>query len=311
MRHINRTSPVLPYGGQDRQTAQRAATFRRTHRVGQVLHGKVLRWVRGGMAWVHVGGHELLAELQARPEQGVPLRFLVVQLVPEIILREVAEEDAANARAMLVPQVVVREYLAARDALDGMLHERLWPDVAVSAGPSKGDGRAVLRAFAEFMEQDAPALTGYTAVQRALFGVNHLLQSAAVGRLWYLPWCMPRARGIELLVHATGRDAARYTLGANLPVLGHTLVQCLAATERMAYRLFLERDSHAELVERVCSPDEVVPASSVSTNCLNAGTQLACLGAGGLPEGMYDVLSSVLSRLVSGGPGGSGLNRQA
>lgn len=324
MRPLNRTSPLYwqdagqsSSAGQD--SAGRAAAFRRSHHVGQILHGKVLRWVRGGMAWVHVGGQELLAQLQTKPEAGVPLRFLVEQLVPDIILKEVDGDAAATAYPNVSPGDLIRQYLEARDAFDAVLHDRLWPSIASSSDTSpdtSATAPAALAAVATFVSEDAEALALFTQVQQHRLNVNLLLTATRSGTLHYLPWLMPEAKGVELLLPSENAGTARITASAQLPACGRTLIQCLAGTERMAYRLFLERaqsehsghpsgrlETVATLAATVCRirdeqrPQQVLP--------------IACLGCGPLPAGIHDVLTSILRPAGLSGDTSGSLNRRA
>ena len=320
MRPLNRTSPLYwqdagqsPSAGQD--SAGRAAAFRRSHHVGQILHGKVLRWVRGGMAWVHVGGQELLAQLQTKPEAGVPLRFLVEQLVPDIILKEVDGDETAAANQSISPADLIRQYLEARDAFDAMLHARLWPSI-VSPADIPDAAPAALTAFATFVSDDAEALALFTQVQGHRLNVNQLLAATRSGTLHYLPWLMPQAHAMEILMPSENTGTARITASAQLPACGRTLIQCLAGTERMAYRLFLERarSEHSGPPSGRSEPVATLAATVCRIRDEHRPQQLlpiVCLGCGPLPAGIHDVLTSILRPAgLSGGTSGS-LNRRA
>jgi len=310
---------------QDRDSGNRAAAFRRAHRPGQVLHGRMLRFVRGNMAWVNVAGHELLAELRTRPEPGVPLLFLVEQTLPDILLRELDPEEARHYQAHppRTPQDIARDYLAARDALDSLLHQRLWP--ASPAGDTPHAARAFQgkAAFTAFIAQDAEALAAFTLVQRHRLAVNRMLAERNSGELYHLPWLLPQARGVELLRAQGEHGVLRLTIGAVLPRLGRTLVQALAGSEKLAYRLFLE---HAETTRHPgaqaggASQAHTPPSAQPSQVVRNAATAHAspealcrqrdaaqttgypavCLGSGPLPPGIHDILSGLLGPAAHG-----------
>ncbi|GFM38175.1 hypothetical protein [Desulfovibrio psychrotolerans] len=310
---------------QDRDSGNRAAAFRRAHRPGQVLRGRMLRFVRGTMAWVNVAGHELLAELHTRPEPGVPLHFLVEQTVPDILLRELDPEEARHYQAHppRTPQDIARDYLTARDALDALLHQRLWPLApagdtphAASASQSKAD-------FSAFIAQDAEALAAFTLVQRHRLTVNRLLAERNSGELYHLPWLLPLARGVELLRAQGEHGVLRLTIGAVLPRLGRTLVQALAGSEKLAYRLFLE---HAEAsrpaggqgngapqahnLPSAQPPPDVRGATATQSPpealCRQRDAAqttrypAVCLGSGPLPPGIHDILSGLLGPVSHG-----------
>ncbi len=292
MKSINRTSTIGPEGNRDHAASRdRAANFRRTHHVGQILHGRLIRHLRGNQAWVHVGGHELIAELRSQPEPGVPLRFLVVQLLPDILLREITEDEAARHAGTATPHAIIKAYISGRDALDALLHAHLWPTLpALPVRAPLTQLEARRQVVADFIAGNDEALTTFTAMRLALAGVNALLASAAQGTLRYMPWLLPQGRSVELL-HSRGEQASvRLILGAELPGSGRSLIQCLAGTERMAYRLFLERADHADAVETLCrTMDAAAGPEALPT---------ACLGAGPLPHGMHDVLTCILPAAV-------------
>lgn len=269
----------------------KAAAFRRAHRVGQILHGRLLRWIRGNMALVNVGGQELVAELHAKPESGVPLRFLVVQLLPDILLREIGDEEAARYAAPS-RRDSMHAYMTARNTLDALLHDRLWSRHDLRTAHF-ADLHHVHTLFANFIAEDAEALTLFTEVNRCLLPVNNLLAATNTGFLKYLPWLLPQARAVELLCAQGEHGTMRLTIGAILPGSGRSLIQCLAGSERMAYRLFLERAETAHAAEPLCQQrDALRPASAFP---------VLCLGCGPLPPGIHDVLSSALPPEAFGG----------
>lgn len=352
---------------QDRDSGNRAAAFRRAHRPGQVLHGRMLRFVRGNLAWVNIAGHELLAELRTRPEPGVSLHFLVEQTMPDILLRELDPEEARRhlAHPPRTPQDIARDYLAARDALDSLLHQRLWPaflsgetggqaalginadrinladlaDAPGLTGPigpvspvgpvGSGDITHAVRtsrgkaAFTAFIAQDAEALAAFTLVQRHRLAVNRMLAERNSGELYHLPWLLPQARGVELLRAQGEHGVLRLTIGAVLPRLGRTLVQALAGSEKLAYRLFLEHaettrsaDTQAGGAPRAHTPPSAQPSpvvrnaaaaqSSPEALCRQRGAAqttgypAVCLGSGPLPPGIHDILSGLLGPAAHG-----------
>ncbi|UZP66852.1 hypothetical protein N1030_14735 [Desulfovibrio mangrovi] len=314
MKPLNRTTPVNWQGqgtttGQE--TASRAAAFRRSHHVGQILHGKILRWVRGGMAWVHVGGQELLAQLHTTPEAGVALRFLVVQLVPEIILKEVDEDSTHATGHTLSPADIIRDYLAARDALDAHLHKHLWPTLSLDEdntvstdgmAPQGGAASPARNAFITHISQHEEGLALFTTLQHSLLRVNALLAASRSGVLCHLPWLLPEARGVEMLLPPRTEGTTKITFGAVFPASGHVLIQCLAGTERMAYRLFLERAA-PKVAATVCRVRDARRQQHA--------TQLSCLGCGPLPAGIHDVLTSILHPAGLSGSTSGSLNRRA
>lgn len=90
MRIRGQGSSSTGFGGQ-RQDSERSERFRRGHRAGQKVQGRIVEWEAPGLAWVEIDGQRLLAQVSQDSELGLIRRFLILKLSPEIVLKEITK----------------------------------------------------------------------------------------------------------------------------------------------------------------------------------------------------------------------------
>lgn len=82
------------FGQSARDGSQRRRdNFRRTHRAGQRVRGRILEWRGQDLAWVEIDGHGLMAQVTRNSALGLERSFLIVSLDPEIVLRELTGQQ--------------------------------------------------------------------------------------------------------------------------------------------------------------------------------------------------------------------------
>lgn len=117
-------------------TGSRSASFRRAHRVGQVVRGVVLRPETGEtglalFAWLRVDSHELLADVGRTVEPGEAMLLRIDALEPDIVLRELrgGEHGGGPSLAQIVPT-----FRAERDRFEALLSGAAgWPESVLAA----------------------------------------------------------------------------------------------------------------------------------------------------------------------------------
>ncbi len=75
----------------------RSDSFRHKHHLGQKVKGTILKYISDDMAWISIDGNKLLAQLKSTHQVGSRLTFLIKQLVPDIVLKEIFEFDSDKA----------------------------------------------------------------------------------------------------------------------------------------------------------------------------------------------------------------------
>lgn len=227
------------------QGGDRPGAFRRRHRPGERLAGRVLRREAPGLAWVDFQGLELLASIASDPEPGETLLFEVLRTDPDIVLREIPVARAAGDP--LGP--AADAFWAARSQFEANaapLREAL-----EAAGPGPARRQA---AFARALDA-APGLEAlFRTLEQARAAASALTAARGAGSLEYRPWLMPRALSGEMLVAGRparpgGEAVTETTFSFAVPGPGQCELRLLESATRASARLLAEHpDKAAELL---------------------------------------------------------------
>ncbi|MDD3310660.1 hypothetical protein [Pseudodesulfovibrio sp.] len=239
-------------GGDDRSTA-----FRRGRRPGQKVRGRVLKRVADDMAWVEIEGHRLLAQLRSSPREGTWLVFVIRQLVPEIVLKELYESGTAATPRL--------ETAASFEAARALFENRFRPEAAqVAALPAAERSGAFLTLLESAPKLRAAYLDalGCAGEITALFPPSH--------RLLYQPWLLPEARRQATVVRAPAEEDESRMQAAmvefELPAFGLVRAEFLNKDGETGYRLKLQHPDRREALQAHLEA-EVRPATG-TVRCL-------------------------------------------
>lgn len=282
-----------PYSdSQSSTTTSRGAIFKRKVKVGQLLKGRILRIEQEGFAWVLIGDMELLAQVENMPETGQSLEFLVLSLEPSIMLRQL--QHGTDPRGSIFLHDYLRSYLTERDKLDTVLSHSLWDSLNIADDEPFTAYRAAL---INFLAQSPTALDQFTRVMRLHSSVQQMITASNHGTFHYMPWLMPSAKGVELLISTPENNICTITAGVILHGAQHVLtvgqINLSANPISFAYRLLLDKNCKAG--------NNTSRANSASINC-------TCLGTAELPAGAHDILSLIFKEMPTQR---SGLNLRA
>ena len=264
-------------GGRDRSDPE---TFRRGRRVGQIVRGRLAAPGPGGLFWVVVAGHRLLAALDHEPAPGRELIFRIERLEPDLLLRDVTPPlTAAEDPALL---------LAALTETRSRFERHLGRFTPPSPPPL--DLTAARARFRAWLEGDAAAGEAFARVV-ALYRLAATKLAPSEGRLLYAPWLYPGLTQSELLATRTAAAAGgpgySLRLFGRLEVTGRVAALISWHPDRTVYRLMLERPQTAD----------AVIASLSQARFGRAALSPTCLSAGALPD---PYASGFLARLVAG-----------
>ena len=222
-------------GGKDRSDPE---AFRRGRKVGQIVRGRLVAPGPGGLFWVVLAGHKLLASLDHEPIPGRELVFRIERLEPELMLRDITPPPSAASD----PVLLLAALTEARSRF-----EHLLPAAAAPTAPPL-DLTAARKRFAAFLAAHPEAGTALDAV-RELFRLASRLLPAGEGRLIYAPWVFPGLTQSEVLVTPRSRDSGdpgfALRLFGRLPGPGLVLVQASIRPGNAAYRLLSEKPETA------------------------------------------------------------------
>ncbi|THB71235.1 MAG: hypothetical protein D6E12_01575 [Desulfovibrio sp.] len=285
------------YGSKDRKESR--ARFRRSHSVGQKVQAVFLGWEQPGLAKVVIDGCELLAGVDGELEPGSRLAFRIKELLPEIVLSELVGEGAGEFSGS--PLAVAHEFLAARDSLEGLLRPLLEATTIGLGTPLERQA-----AFLHALTLNPGALGSWLGLTAHQVQVNSLLAAHGNARVVFLPWLLPQARNLEVLVlpqgseKSTPRDEveglAQTACSFTLPEMGACQVRLMGKGNTLRFRILLSRMEHADRLAHVLAT-ELAPHPKLLPGYL---------GAAPLPPGSGSLLLSYLEGASP--PGGAVLN---
>lgn len=242
----------------------RSDQFRQGRRPGQKVRGKLVRWVSDGMAWILIDGHHLLAQLQSRPPEGSVLTFIIKQLSPEIVLKEIFGGSGT-----------VPDGLAAASAFETartIFENRFRP-----LGPAlaNADTASRLPRFIELLAGEPSLCAAYLDASDCAQGINALLGSGRTGRIAYQPWLTPLCRRqLTRMPHpetVTGQGLAEVVVECEAGPLGLVRVEFLHKGTATGYRVKVQRPARAHELK-----------TFLLSRMPDAGIE--CLGVGKIPQ---------------------------
>ncbi|QJB57954.1 hypothetical protein [Pseudodesulfovibrio sp. zrk46] len=214
----------------------RSESFKRGRKRGQKVRGTILKWVSEDMAWVEIDGHRLLAQLHSHPPVGSRLTFLIIQLTPEIILKEIFESSSAGVGAL----TLAKDFETARILFEGKLQDHI---IKLSSPQSPKR----IHRFINILAEDIKLFSAYLDVTACLKHINHSLASTKNARLIYIPWLIPNGhRHIGLVRNPKSSPSLIETiLELELEDFGMVRIEFLHKTPDTSYRVKLQHPSNA------------------------------------------------------------------
>jgi hypothetical protein len=226
------------YGG----GGSRSDRFRSRHRPGQKVRGILLKNLPDSMAWVDIDGERLLAQLETARPEGSRLLFLIQQLVPRIILKELTGTPHGRSGGTLDR---VSDFDSART-----LFENRFRPALTQAGLF---GRPLpLPDFLRLMAANPTLSAAYQDAAQCALPLSHALREADKGALFYQPWLAPNGRRQVSIVkgarEASGLDET--IVEFDHARMGLTRVQFLRKSGTLSCRVQLQRPEHADALAR-------------------------------------------------------------
>lgn len=181
------------------QGGSRSGSFRKKHRLGQHVQGILLKNLPDNMAWVEIDGDRLLAQLEVSHPEGSRLQFVIKQLTPDIVLKELRPGHAAGQTAL----DLAKAFDSSRALFEHKIRTRL--------DETGKTGRPLpVSEFMELLAADPELWTGYRDAANCAGAISSVLQADNKGTLLYQPWLAPDARRQATLVRA-GKEPSQLT----------------------------------------------------------------------------------------------------
>ena len=229
-------------GGSYNGGGSRSDRFRNRHRPGQKVSGVLVKNLPDSMAWVDIDGERLLAQLESPRTEGSRLLFLVQQLVPQIILKELTGEAHGNASSALGR---VSDFDSARTLFENRFRPALKQAGRFGRPLPLPDFLALLAA--------TPSLhAAYQDAANCAAPLSQALQDADKGTLRYQPWLAPTGRRQATVVRHAQADSllTEILVEYDHTRLGLTRVQFLRKDDTLSCRVQLQHPEHAHALTR-------------------------------------------------------------
>jgi len=236
----------------------RSSSFRQGRRVGQKVRGRVIKRISTDMAWVEIDGVRLLAQLQSAPREGTWLVFVIQQLSPEIVLKELFEPREASTRRL--------ETAASFEAARTLFENKFRPFVSVLSKLSPGIRST---AFVTLLGDQPKLLATYLDTLACAREIATRFPSGN-HRLLYQPWLIPEGRRQATIVRTPQTDQESQLVAAmvefELVPYGLVRSEFLNKNGETGYRLKLQRP---ELKEELKRRLEALTEGQESIRCLS------------------------------------------
>lgn len=214
----------------------RSDSFRRKYCVGQKVRGILLKHIPDNMAWVEINGDRLLAQLEIPHPEGARLTFLIEQLAPHIVLKELTGRERGNSTNALEAAKTFDVARALFEARFIPLIQDTPPTVSTSAFFSLLAGSRELYAYYSDTVRCADELT-------ALLGNNR-------GRFLYQPWLAPESRRqVTFVRQAPDTGLTEAVVEFDHPAMGLVRAEFLSKNDQATSKLRLQRITHGKTLE--------------------------------------------------------------
>ncbi|MGL1862146.1 MAG: hypothetical protein OCC46_06450 [Pseudodesulfovibrio sp.] len=249
----------------------RSDSFKQGRRPGQKVQGKLLKWVSEDMAWVEIEGHKLLAQLQSKPPVGALLTFLIKQLQPDIVLKEIFGVSTAGSNAVSM----ANDFDTARTLFENALRDSV-DDLCKQPHTER------LKAFLALLSNDKKLLSTFLDAAVCIQTINFTIDSNAIGNILYQPWLIPSGRRHITLIrpqksHPDTEPITETTMEFELGQMGMVRAEFIHKRSTTGYRLKLQHIAKGEDVKRYL----------VSRKHLDLAGEVQCLGISKLPQASH------------------------
>ena len=244
----------------------RSDRFRHKHRPGQKVRGILLKNLPDAMAWVEIDGDRLLAQLETAHPEGSRLFFLIQQLTPRIILKELTGGPTDGGAHTLGR---VSDFDSARTLFENRFRPAL-KEAELDGSPLS------LPRFLTLLAANPPLYAAYRDAANCAQPLSEALTAMGKGSLAYQPWLAPTGRRQATFVRAVGADSAlsETIVEFDHDRMGLTRVQFLRKGDTLSCRVLLQHPDHGKALAKYLD----------SRNHSDLGLRFQLLGVARLPR---------------------------
>ncbi|MCJ2164036.1 MULTISPECIES: hypothetical protein [unclassified Pseudodesulfovibrio] len=228
-------------------SGRRSDSFRRKYRLGQKIRGILLKNLPNSMAWVEIDDIRLLAQIEARHQEGSHLLFIVNQLTPDIILKELPLSQTTG--------VNVLGLASAFDTARTLFEHRFRTGLQESgyAGNSL-DIAGFLKLLAQHPDIHAAYMDAFNCVST----ISASLEADRKGHVLYQPWLAPESLRQTTFIRDSG-DTTKLSetiVEFDHAALGLVRVQFLYKGNTLAYKLKIQHPDHEKSLQKYLNSRE-------------------------------------------------------
>ncbi|BDQ32874.1 hypothetical protein [Pseudodesulfovibrio portus] len=220
-------------------SGSRSDSFRRKHHLKKKVRGVLLKNVEDNMAWVEIDGDRLLAQLEVIHPEGTRLTFVIEQLSPNIVLKELKGGGRQGGGGVL-------DRANAFDSARALFEARFISFIQDPDTPrpciTSGDFFTILAGSRELLARYADAV-------RCADGLTESLDDGR-GRFLYQPWLAPGSRRQVTFVRKTPEGLTEAVVEFDHPSMGLVRAEFLHKNDRVACKLKMQHMAHAEPLTR-------------------------------------------------------------
>ncbi len=249
----------------------RSDSFKQGRKPGQKVRGKLIKWVSENMAWVEIEGHRLLAQLNTHHPVGTHITFLIKQLHPEVMLKEIFEVSSVGAGTL----TLASDFESSRTLFENALRPH-------TQNLEKTNSAERLPAFLKLLSDDNKLFTSFIDATTCVQKINQQIDTNTIGLLKYSPWLAPTSRRCITQLSTKTSQAPNSTIiesitEFDLSKLGMVRAEFLYKPFKIGYRLKLQHTSKVEELRRYLK----------SRPNLGFSGQIECLGITKLPQSAH------------------------
>ncbi|WP_319543794.1 hypothetical protein [uncultured Pseudodesulfovibrio sp.] len=249
----------------------RSDLFRGKHRLGQKIHGKLIKNIADNMAWVDFNGDRLLAQLATPHPEGSLLLFIIKQLRPQIVLKEITTGYSEGANTLTLASA----FDTARALFENRFTIKLRSNAPIRPLLTITD-------FMFFLAADAELFSCYMDAANCARSISDVLKKSKRGRVVYQPWLAPECRRQVTLVRNVGEQAGmtESIVEFDHNKMGMVRIELLHKDTTVAYKLKMQRPKHGSALLKYLSTKDY-SATSLKLQSLGV-TKLPQSGHGGI-----------------------------
>nr|WP_321257443.1 hypothetical protein [uncultured Pseudodesulfovibrio sp.] len=223
---------------------ERSDSFRNKHRLGQKIRGKLIKNIADNMAWVDFNGNRLLAQLANPHSEGSLLLFIIKQLNPQIILKELGANHADGTNALNLANTF--------DTTRTLFEKKFW---AITKACSLTQPSLSCINFMKIIATNSELFACYMDASNCARSISNALLDAKRGTIIYQPWLASESHRQVTLVKETNHRSkmTESIVEFDHPSMGLVRIEFFHKAKTVAYKLKMQRPQHSAALMRFLS----------------------------------------------------------